>query len=161
MENTNPSSTQLLNPRLSEDEKLAQVNMEWQRLFDHFRSKASTGKKQFYFYKYVSILLAAVTTIVSSFQAIYLADFPQWILPVVSSGATVAVAFLGASSSQKIWINSRTTGQQLQTEKFLFNQQAGIYRASETQESIRLFSERLIQIWNEGHGKWEQTVGND
>ncbi|MEB2778179.1 DUF4231 domain-containing protein [Algoriphagus sp. D3-2-R+10] len=161
MENTELSNTPLLNPRLSEDEKLDQVNMEWERLYKHFKEKAATGKKHFYFYKYVSILLAAVTTIVSSLQSIYLSTFPQWILPVISAGATVAVAFLGASSSQKIWINSRTTGQQLQTEKFFFNQQAGIYRTSQNEESIRLFSERLIQIWNEGHGKWEQTVGND
>ncbi|MCL6261477.1 DUF4231 domain-containing protein [Aquiflexum sp. TKW24L] len=161
MEKTDPSTIQILNPRLSEDEKLVQINMEWQRLFDHFRNKASKSKRQFYFYKYESILLAAVTTIVLSLQSIYDSKFPEWILPVVSAGATVAVAFLGASSSQKIWINSRTTGQQLQTEKFLFNQQAGIYKDSQTKESIRLFSERLIKIWNEGHGKWEQTVGND
>ncbi|WP_373522462.1 hypothetical protein [Aquiflexum sp.] len=57
--------TPLLNPRLSEEEKLAQVNREWQRLFDHFNRKAAKGKKHFYFYKYMSILLAAVTTIVS------------------------------------------------------------------------------------------------
>ncbi len=161
MENNELSKSHLLNPRLSEDEKLVQVNLEWQRLYDHFKSKAATSKKHFYFYKYVSIILTAVTTIVLSLQAIYQADFPLWILPVVSAGATVAVAFLGASSSQKIWINSRTTGQQLQTEKLLFNQQAGKYHTSQSEESIRLFSERLIQIWNEGHGKWEQTVGND
>jgi lipocalin len=99
-----------------------------------------------------------VTTIVSSLQAIYLSDFPQWEIPVVSYGATVAVAFLGSSSSQKIWVNSRTSGQQLQAEKFLFNQQAGKYNTTQNEESIRIFSERLIQIWNEGHGKWEQTV---
>ena len=29
------------------------------------------------------------------------------------------------------------------------------------EESIRIFSEQMIQIWNEGHGKWEQTVGDD
>ena len=161
MENTEMSNTPLLNPRLSEDEKLDQINMEWKRLDKHFSRKAATGKKHFYFYKYMSILLAAVTTIVSSLQAIYQPGFPQWILPIVSAGATVAVAFLGASSSQKIWINSRSTGQQLQAEKFLFNQQAGKYHAIQNEESIRIFSERLIQIWNEGHGKWEQTVGND
>jgi hypothetical protein len=80
---------------------------------------------------------------------------------VVSAGAMVAVAFLGASSSQKIWINSRTTSQQLVAEEFLFNQQALRHKTSQDEESIRLFSKRLIQIWNEGHGKWEQTVGND
>lgn len=80
---------------------------------------------------------------------------------IVSAEATVAVAFLGASSAQKIWINSRTTQQKLQTEQFLFNQQAGKYFNIPKEESLRIFSESMIQIWNEGHNKWEQTVGDD
>ena len=160
---TSISSTQpdLINPRLSEDEKLALVNREWQRLLEHFDRKAARGKNNFYLYKYSSIVLAALTTIVSTLQGIYSAEFPLWILPIISSAATVAVAFLGASSAQRIWIHSKTTGQQLQMESFLFNQQAGQYHKMPSEESIRLFSERLMQIWNEGHGKWEQTVGDD
>jgi len=158
-----PTSSQpdLLNPRQSEDEKLALVNQEWQRLHEHFGRKAAKGKNNFYLYKYSSIVLAALTTVVSSLQGIYSAGFPLWILPIISAAATVAVAFLGASSAQRIWIHSKTTGQQLQMESFLFNQQAGQYHKMPSEESIRLFSERLMQIWNEGHGKWEQTVGDD
>jgi len=83
------------------------------------------------------------------------------ILPVISAGATVAVAFLGASSAQKIWINSKTTQQRLQTEQILFNQQAGRYYNISKEECLRIFSERMIELWNEGHDKWEQTVGDD
>ncbi len=143
---------------LNTDEKTTLINNELQMLIAHFDAKADRSKKNFHFYKYASIVLAAITTIVSSLQVIYGGVFPQWILPVTSAGATVAVAFLGASSAQRIWINSRTAGQQLQAEKFLFNQQAGHYYNIPKEECIRKFSERLIQIWNEGHGKWEQTV---
>lgn len=157
-QNNQLSNPYLLNPQLSAEEKTMLVNNELQRLISHFESKADKSKMNFHFYKYSSILLAAFTTIVSSLQVIYPASFPLWILPVASAGATVAVAFLGASSAQRIWINSRTTSQQLQAEQFLFNQQAGRYYNVSKEESLRLFSERMIQIWNEGHGKWEQTV---
>ena len=158
LQNNEQAHTFLINPALTLDEKTALVNNQLQELITHFDKKARQGKKSFHFYKYASIVLAAVTTIVSSLQVIYSVDFPKWILPMVSAGATVAVAFLGASSAQRIWINSRTTGQQLQAEKFLLNQQAGRYFNIPKEESIRLFSERMIQLWNEGHGKWEQTV---
>ncbi len=158
IQNKQLSNPNLLNPQLSAEEKTMLVNNELQRLINHFDSKADKGKMNFHFYKYTSIVLAAVTTIVSSLQVIYPVGFPLWILPVVSAGATVAVAFLGASSAQRIWINSRTTGQQLQAEQFIFNLQAGSYYNVSKEESLRLFSERMIQIWNEGHGKWEQTV---
>jgi len=156
-----PANNYLLNPGLTLDEKTILVNAELQKIMDHFDNKARKGKKNFQLYKYASIILAALTTIASSLQVVYEGSFPPWILPVVSAAATVAVAFLGASSAQKIWINSRTTGQCLQAEKFLFNQQTEKYHNLSKEESIRLFSERMIQIWNEGHSKWEQTVGDD
>lgn len=147
-----------INPALSFDEKVMLIDEESKKLIVHFGEKAATGKKNFHFYKYTSIVLAAITTIVSSLQVVYSENFPLWILPVASAGATVAVAFLGASSAQRIWINSRTTKQQLVAEKFLFNQQACQYHNLPKEECLRIFSERMIQIWNEGHGKWEQTV---
>jgi hypothetical protein len=147
-----------INPGLTPEDKTVLANNELQMLLNHFDRKADTAKANFHFYKYTSIVLAAITSIVSSLQVIYPDKFPLWILPVASAGATVAVAFLGASSAQRIWINSRTTGQQLQAEKFLFNQQAGRNYDIPKEDSLRIFSERMIQVWNEGHGKWEQTV---
>ncbi len=160
--NSNQKPTlHLLNAGLSSHEKIALANSELQRLIDHFDRRADKGKKNFQLYKYASIVLAAITTIVSAMQVIYPVTFPKWILPIASAAATVAVAFLGASSAQKIWINSRTTQQHLQAEKFLFNQQAEKYSNLPEEERIRKFSERMIDMWNEGHGKWEQTVGDD
>lgn len=147
-----------INPGLISEDKTVLANNELQMLLNHFDKKADTAKAIFHFYKYTSIVLAAITTIVSSLQVIYPNKFPLWILPVASATATVAVAFLGASSAQRIWINSRTTGQQLQAEKFLYKQEAGRYYDVPKEDSLRIFSERMIQIWNEGHGKWEQTV---
>ena len=154
---TQPNSY-LLNLQTTADEKVLLLNNELRRLLDHFDKKADKAKRNFHFYKYTSIVLAAATTIVSSLQVIYPTIFPLGILPVISAGATVAVAFLGVSSAQRIWISSRTTGQQLQAEKFLLNQEAGRYFNISKEESLRIFSERMIQVWNEGHGKWEQTV---
>ncbi|CAN5328643.1 hypothetical protein BH23BAC1_BH23BAC1_43760 [soil metagenome] len=158
MANKNNLKEYVLNPQLTEDEKITQINQELNYLLKHFGEKADKSKKSFHFYKYSSIVLAAITTIFSSWQVIYGPGFPLWILPVVSAFSTVMVAFLGISSAQRIWINSRTTRQHFQREWFLFNQQTDQYHNLEKEERIRLFSERMIQIWNEGHGKWEQTV---
>jgi len=143
------------------DEKIELMNSELAELINHFHGKAGKSKQYFQMYKYCGILLAALTTIVSSLQVIYPSSFPPWILPITSAGATVAVALLGASSAQKIWINSRTTQQRLQTEQFLFNQNAGRYAGLSVENRIQLFSERLVTLWDEGHGRWEQNVGDD
>lgn len=158
MEKPGTPGITLVDSTLSNEEKISIVNRELQMLLDHFDRKADKAKSSFHFYKYTSIILAGATSIISSFELIYEGGFPRWILPVISAAATIAVAMLGASSAQRLWINSRTTGQQLQVEKFLFNQQAGKYYNLSSEDRVRLFSERMIQIWNEGHGKWEQTV---
>lgn len=161
MKNKQSSPFYPLNPELNKEQKIELLNDVLEKVVTHFHVKADRGKRLFQIYKYASIILAAITTIAASMQVIYPGRFPQWILPIVSAGATVAVAFLGASSAQKIWINSRTTQQHLQTEQFLFNQQAGRYYNIPTEDAIRIFSERITQIWDEGHSKWEQTVGDD
>ena len=143
------------------DEKINLMNELLYLLIDHFYNKAKKSKKLYELYKYGSILLAAITTIVASLQVIYPGSFPSFILPIASAGATVAVAFLGASGTQKIWINSRTTQQHFQTEQFLFNQQAGRYHNISKEEAIKMFSERLVELWDQGHNKWEQNVGDD
>ncbi|GAA0881257.1 hypothetical protein GCM10009119_42270 [Algoriphagus jejuensis] len=144
----------------SKEEKVDVANALLEQLIDHFQTKADRSKRLYQWYKYGSIVLAALTTIISSLQAIYPTSFPQWILPIVSAGATVTVALLGASGAQKIWINSRTTQQHLQTESFSFNQQTGIYSVPK-EEAINRFSEQLVRLWNDGHSRWEQHVGDD
>jgi hypothetical protein len=156
-------SSELLRLSISrtKEEKVDAANALLDQLIDHFHTKASRSKKLYQWYKYGSIVLAAITTIIASLQAIYPTTFPQWILPIVSAGATVTVALLGASGAQKIWINSRTTQQHLETESFAFNQHSGIYSNIPREEAISRFSEQLVKLWNEGHNKWEQHVGDD
>jgi hypothetical protein len=141
MQINNPNATYLLNAEETLNDKITPPNNELERLIHHFGNKANKAKKNFQFYKYTSIILAAITAIISSLQLIYAPSFPQWILSVVSAGATVAVAFLAATSAQKIWTNSRTTQQQLQAEKFLFNQHAEKYNRNPEVEMIRISSE--------------------
>lgn len=156
----NPELFQL-NTSLSNAEKMELMNRILQQLTTHFQTKADKSKKLYGLYKYGSIVLAATTTIISSYQVIYLTTFPQWILPLASAGATVAVALLGATGAQKIWVNSRSSQQHFQTEHFLFNQQAGRYHNISIEEAIRMFSERMVELWDDGHHKWEQNVGDE
>jgi hypothetical protein len=149
----------MLNPSLSNEQRIVIANRQLENLIEHFDRKADKAKRWFHIYKYSSIVLVGATSVIASLELILKDQFPLWLLPVVSAGATIVVAFLGASNAQRLWVNSKTTGQRLVVERFLFNQKAGKYKKlMEDAERIRLFSEQMIQIWNEGHGKWEQTV---
>lgn len=160
MNKTDSSPFSTLKSSSTYEEKVEFAYTMYNKLYKHFKERADKNKKFYQLYKYSSILLAATTTIVTSLEIIFTDSFPPWVLPIVSAGSTVAVAFLGASGVQKNWINSRTTQQRLQTEQFLFNQQADHYEGLDKNKSIQLFSKRLMKVWNEGHGQWEQNVSD-
>jgi hypothetical protein len=46
----------------------------------------------------------------------------------------------------------------LQSEKFLYLQEAGNYFKLEEGEKIRQFSDRVMEIWAEGHQTWGKSA---
>ncbi len=157
MEPTIPAHPQSLHPSLETPEKIEQVDRLYRELVSHFTRKAKKNKSRYQLYKYASIVLTACTSILTGWQVAY-DGFPQWLLSVASAGATVSVALLGASNVQKVWVSSRTTGQRLKAEQFLFNQEAALYSGLNREERVRRFAERVVSIWNEGHGRWEESI---
>jgi hypothetical protein len=63
--------------------------------------------------------------------------------------SALTTALLGSTNSQERWVNSRGVQQQLEAEKFLFQQRAGRYATSNEEQNIRMFSERLVEIWSD------------
>ena len=70
----------------------------------------------------------------------------------------LSATLLGASSAQSIWTNSRTTAQRFQMEMTLFIEQASEYYNKSKEERVKRLTEQFIQIWQQGHNKWEQGI---
>ena len=106
--------------------------------------------------KYSSIILAVSVTVLSALSVVQ--QTIPWVIPVVSGLTVLATALLGATNAQEIWVRSCNAEQQLTTEKFLYLQAAGRYSNLDPQASVRLFSERIVEIWSGGHEAWEQIA---
>ena len=128
-------------------------------LFKHFDERAKGHKKRFVRYKYSSVALTVGVTVISALQAIYQpAPLWAWVLPVISGLAAFCTTMVHATNSQELWLRSRSMTQRLNTERFLFLQGAGIYAEREETEAVKLFSNRLMEIWAGGHEQWEKAV---
>ena len=79
-------------------------------------------------------------------------------LPVVSGLAAFCTTMVHATNAQELWLRSRSMTQLLNTERFLFLQGAGIYSEQEETRSVKLFSNRLMEIWAGGHEQWEIAI---
>jgi len=122
-------------------------------LITHFKRKAREGKRVFQIFKYSSVVLTIIVTVLSAIQGIQ-----QWIIPVFSGLAVLATTMLSATNAQELWLESRTTQQKLTVERFLFLQDAGEYDKLGGPEKVQRFSERMMQIWSVGHAQWEKTT---
>ena len=132
---------------------------ECERLVTHFDERAKRHKKQFVRYKHFSVALTVGVTVISALQGIYQpAPFWAWVLPVGSGLAAFCTTMVHATNAQELWLRSRSMTQLLNTERFLFLQSAGIYAEQEETRAVKLFSNRLMEVWAGGHEQWEMAI---
>jgi len=122
-------------------------------LIDHFMKKAREGKRVFQTFKYSSVILTIIVTVLSAIQ-----ENQQWIVPVFSGLAVLTTTMLSATNAQELWLESRSTQQKLTVEKFLFLQDAGGYDNLNETEKVQRFSEHVMRIWSTGHEQWERAT---
>ena len=133
---------------------------ECDRLVGHFDVRAKRRKRKFERYTYSSVGLTVGVTVISALQGIYQpVPFWAWILPVVSGLAAFCTIMVHATNAQELWLRARSMTHRLNTERFLFMQGAGIYSEQEETDSVKLFSNRLMDIWAGGHEQWERSGG--
>jgi hypothetical protein len=80
-------------------------------LIAHFKRKSREGKRVFQTFKYSSVILTIVVTVLSAIEGMQ-----QWIIPVFSGLAVLATTMLSATNAQELWLESRTTQQQVTSE---------------------------------------------
>lgn len=132
---------------------------ECDRLIRHFDMRAKRHKERFSRYKYASIALTVGVTVIAALQGIYSpALWWAWVLPVVSGLAAFCTTMVNATNAQELWLRSRTMTQQLNAERFLFLQGVGPYLESDDLAKVKLFSMRLMEVWETGHDRWAKAV---
>jgi hypothetical protein len=135
-------------------ERREQALAECERLRLHFAKQGSRHKSLFQWLKYSSIGLTVGVTVLAAFPS----NPIPWVLPVVAGLAAFCTAMLSATHAQELWVVSRAVQKHLQAERFQYLQGAGRYRRLGAEERLRLFSERVMEVWSGGHEGWEAKV---
>jgi len=131
---------------------------ECERLIQRFKYIADSDKRQFTRLNQASVLLTFVVTILSTLAASRQLGAWEWGVPIISALAAFSTTLLSQTTTQKTWVNARNIQQKLQSEKFLYLQEAGTYFKLGEEEGIRQFSDRVMEIWSEGHHNWGQSA---
>lgn len=131
---------------------------ECDRLIQRFKHIADSNKQRFARLNQASVLLTFAVTILSTLAASKQLGAWEWVVPIISALAALSTTLLSQNTSQKTWVNARNVQQRLQSEKFLYLQDAGEYFELEREEKTRRFSDRVMEIWSEGHQNWWQSA---
>ena len=126
-------------------------------LFEHFDVRARRHKRRFSRYKNLSVALTCAMTAITALQALQPLPGLIYGAPIVSALAAFCTAMVHATNSHELWLRARSMTHQLESERFLFQQNAGIYDKPES-DATHLFSVRLMEIWERGHTDWEKAV---
>ncbi len=136
---------------LTVHEKRAHALAECARLIDHFETRARRGKRRFEWLRSATLVLTVALTTLAALERV-----PRLIVAIVSGVTALLAATLTASRPQELWLVSRGMQQQLTAERFLFEQGAGDYADRDEAARVRLFADRVVELWNAGHARWEQ-----
>jgi hypothetical protein len=139
-------------------QKHTEALQECDRLIQRFKHIADTDKRRFTRLSQSSVVLTLVVTLLSTLAASKQLSAWEWIVPVFSVFAALTTTLLSQNTSQKTWVNARNVQQKLQTEKFLYMQGAGSYFQVDEEEKIRQFSDRVMEVWSEGHQNWGHSA---
>jgi hypothetical protein len=132
-------------------ERISEALKQCQELIDHFDAKANSSKRSFERLRYATIVLTIGIATIAAVPPV-----PRWLVAIFSGIAALCTALITATRPQELWLQSRSTQQQLTAERFVFLQRAGDYSDADEDRGVRLFAKRIIDIWSAGHQRWEQ-----
>jgi hypothetical protein len=113
----------------NELERRKQALDQCQNLITHFKNQASQNKRLFQWLRNLSVVLTVTVSSIAAVEGV-----PRWIVAVVSGIAALCTALPAAIRPQEIWLQARSTQQQLQVELFLYQQCAGDYGVSNDED---------------------------
>ena len=125
--------------------------MEDQRKW--YSEESARNKKQYHRIKLLQIILAGIIPIIA------LIDFSATKYIVALFGAIIAAleGFQHLFQFHALWLEYRSTSEQLKHEKYLFLSLSGPYRGLGQEEGLLLLAERIEEHISKEHAKWINT----
>lgn len=145
--------------KLPFSEREKQAIEKCDELIEDFATRAIRHKSRYKRLQTTSISLAVLSTILAALLAGNKIGEYAWVVPLTSGLSALATTFMSQTTSQKLWVGSRSTSQKFQSERFLYIQNSGDYsNLGDKEKRLNLFSNRIMEIWSQGQETWEQST---
>src|SRR5215210_274360 len=129
----------------------------WFRLndqLDWYDRKSGSNQKRYKSIKAMQLVLAGSIPVVSLVGA----SWTIWITAILGASVALLEGLQQLGKYDQLWIDYRSTAEQLKHEKYLFLAGSGPYRDLETKEALRLLAERVEERVSTEHAKWVSDV---
>src|SRR5215210_8029690 len=128
-------------------------HVAWLRLSDQiewYARKSGSNQSWYRWIKLAQIVLAALIPVLS------LVEVPwwRWITAVLGGFIVVLEGVQQLWQFNELWISYRSTAEQLKHEKYLFLAFSGPYSGLDTDDALKLLSERVEEQVSTEHAKW-------
>jgi hypothetical protein len=125
----------------------------WFRLndqLDWYDRKSGSNQKRYKSIKAIQLVLAGSIPVVSLVGAFWII----WITAILGASVALLEGLQQLGKYDQLWIDYRSTAEQLKHEKYLFLAGSGPDRDLETKGALRLLAERVEERVSTEHAKW-------
>jgi hypothetical protein len=82
----------------------------------------------------------------------------MWVMAILGASVALLEGLQQLGKYDELWINYRSTAEQLKHEKYLFLAGSGPYRGLEADKALKLLAERVEERVSTEHAKWVDDV---
>ena len=128
-------------------------HVAWLRLTDQIEWYARRSSSNQFWYKWIKL---AQIVLAASIPVLSLVELPwwRWITAVLGGLIVVLEGVQQLWQFNTMWISYRSTAEQLKHEKYLFLAFSGPYTGLDTDDALKLLSERGEERVSTEHAKW-------
>ena len=140
------------------------VKNRYIKQMDYYSRASSKNQKRYKLFQWILIILSALTPVLAALNGkeiinkegnsfVFSSQFIQTLLVSVSSIVAILTTGLKTFNYQELWVNYRTTYEQLKPEFYYYEFNVGPYGASGVDKES-LFVMRIESILNKEHSHW-------
>jgi hypothetical protein len=134
-----------------------QKHPAWFRLndqLDWYDRKSGSNQKRYKRIKAVQLVLAGSIPVFSLLGV----SWAMWVTAILGASVALLEGLQQLGKYDELWVDYRSTAEQLKHEKYLFLAGSGPYRGLKADEALKLLAERVEERVSTEHAKWVSDV---
>jgi hypothetical protein len=146
---------------LSDDARVQRINQRVEEMRKHYFVWSKAAKRSYHFWNVLTIVFsAAVPVVVLIAPLVHSAPTDPWVPAVagiLGAAATLSKSLDSVYKNHDTWLRNNSAYGKLTSERFMFEERAGVYKGISTPDAIALYAVNVNNLIGAETDQWSSA----